>query len=669
MNAKRVAAWRVGVAAFALLVAGQGFAQGVAQGVAQQAPPIEHYTKPALLEAVVPSPSGKRMAFLFVAPNGRRRLGVVDLVPKGTPRLAYGFDDLDIERPRWVNENRLVFEAFEEGAVMRENAAGVFAVDHDGTGYRPLIVWRWRNDETESRIRSKVLPYGWFLHSTVDDGSDDVFVYRVMRDGTGEHGGNRLARLNTSTGELKRLSVGMPEHATSWVMDHRKEPRVLGAQRKDRYEVYWRNSGSDEWTRVENFDAFKREGFSPEVMDADGTLYVTTGADHVGLHVYDPKARKLDPEPALAVKGFDLDPTFQVDSRTQRVVGLHFRADRPMSYWFDDRLDALQRGLDKELPGRNNRIYCGQCDSSSTVVVHSSSDRDPGRYYMLHRDTARLEPIDSVRPWIDEKTQGRRTFHRIEARDGLSMPVYVTHPPGASETDPLPAVVLVHGGPFVRGVDLQWDAEAQFLASRGYRVIEPEFRGSMGYGTRHFRAGWKQWGLAMQDDVADAVQWAAKQRLVDPARVCIMGTSYGGYAALMGPIRHPGQYRCAVSYAGVTDLELMHTLRWSDMSDVYRDYGFPALVGDPEKDQAMLRASSPLRRVAEIKVPVLLAHGERDRRVPIEHARQFVSAARSAGVPIEHVYYDEGHGWFKQANHADFYGRLEKFLAKSLAPK
>ena len=664
MNAGWTAAWRTGVAACALLLlAGHGVAQEPAP------PPIDHYTRPALIEDVVLSPSGKRLAFLFVAPNGRRQMGVMDLMPMGKPRLAYGYDDLDILRARWVNENRLVFEAYEEGAVVRENAAGVFAVDHDGSGYRPLIVWRWRNDETESRIRSKVLTYGWFLHSTVDDGSDDVFVYRVVTDNAGEHESNRLARLNTSTGDVKRLSAGMPEHATSWVLDHRREPRVLGAHRKDRHEIYWRSPGSDEWQRLENFDIYKFEGFTPELIDADGTLYVTTGAPHTRLHAYDPRNRKLDPEPALAVKGFDLDPSFEIDSGTRRLVGVHFRTDRPMSYWFDDRLDQLQRGLDKVLPGRINRIHCGRCETSGTVVVHSSSDRDPGRYYLLHRDTARMQPIESARPWIDEKSQGRRTFHRIQTRDGLSMPVYVTHPAGSSDTDALPAVVLVHGGPFVRGADLRWNAQAQFLASRGYRVIEPEYRGSTGYGFDHFRAGWKQWGLAMQDDLADAVQWAATQRLVDPRRVCIMGGSYGGYAALMGPIRHPAQYRCAISFAGVTDLELLHDLRWSDMSGAFRDHGFAELVGDPVKDQALLRASSPLRRVAEIKVPVLLAHGDRDRRVPIEHARQFVSAARSAGVPIEHVYYEDGHGWFKQANQIDFYTRVEKFLAKSLAAR
>lgn len=149
-----------------------------------------------------------------------------------------------------------------------------------------------------------------------------------------------------------------------------------------------------------------------------------------------------------------------------------------------------------------------------------------------------------------------------------------------------------------------------------------------------------------------------------------MGSSHGGYAALMGPIRHPGTWRCAISYAGVTDIDLMYSIHWSDMPDQWKDYGMPVLIGDRDKDAARLHAASPLERAAEIKVPVLLAHGALDRRVPIDHARKFVAAARAAGVAIETVIYDdEGHGWVKPADRADFLGRLEKFLARALPGK
>jgi dipeptidyl aminopeptidase/acylaminoacyl peptidase len=301
------------------------------------------------------------------------------------------------------------------------------------------------------------------------------------------------------------------------------------------------------------------------------------------------------------------------------------------------------------------------------VVVESSSDRQPGQYFLFDREKSSLDSIGSARPWIAEAQQGSRTFHQVKSRDGLVLPVYVTHPAGDTKGQALPAVVMVHGGPYVRGVDALWSAEPQFLASRGYRVIEPEFRGSTGYGFKLFRAGWKQWGRAMQDDIADAVEWAVAQKLVDPGKVCIMGASYGGYAALMGPIRHPGLYRCAISYAGVTDVDLMYDISWSDVTEQYKRYGMPALVGDRDKDAQWLREGSPLQRAAEIKVPVLLAHGGLDRRVPVQHARQFASAARGASVRLEQVTYsDEGHGWFLPENHTDFLRKVEKFLAGSM---
>jgi dipeptidyl aminopeptidase/acylaminoacyl peptidase len=339
-----------------------------------------------------------------------------------------------------------------------------------------------------------------------------------------------------------------------------------------------------------------------------------------------------------------------------------------MSYWFDAGLQRIQQGIDAALPaGRSNRLYCGRCESTRFFVVRSGSDRQPGEYYLFDRSKPSLERIGASRPWIAEESQGRRSFHRVTTRDGLRMPVYVTHPPGSAADQALPAVVLVHGGPWVRGSDLSWEAEAQFLASRGYRVLEPEFRGSEGYGFRHFKAGWKEWGRAMQDDLVDAVQWAAKQGLVDPAKVCIAGASYGGYAALMGPIANPGVYRCAASFAGVTDIELMYSITWSDTSEASRRYSMPVLIGDRDKDAERLASVSPLKRVADIKVPVLVAHGSADRRVPLDHARKFANAARSAGVAIEQISYSgEGHGFFDPANQADYFGRLERLLESSL---
>ena len=657
------------------VVAALTAASTIFSGSALAAPlPIENFTKPPAIGGVVVSPSGNRLAVLVYSGDGRRRLAVMSLDPVGEMRVVGSFADADVVKARWVNDDRLVFEAFQDGAEVRAGGAGTFAVNHDGTEQRQLIAWVYALDETTSSIRSRVLPYGWFLHSTIDDGGDDVFVYRNVKDSVGDLKQIELARLNTRTVRLRNLSYGLPQGTRSWLLDQQHQPRLITAYLAGRQKVHWRKADVDPWTEVADFDPLTEARFQPWMVDGSGRVMVTSrmAGDVTGLYEFDPVAKRVDPQPLVSVAGFDLNPEAEVDPSTGQLLGLHFSADRPMSYWFDSGLQKIQNGLDAALPaGRSNRLYCGRCSSTRFFVVRSSSDRQPGEYFLFDRSKSSLEPIGAARPWIVEASQGRRSFHRVTTRDGLQMPVYVTHPPGAAADAALPAVVLVHGGPWARGGDVGWEAEAQFLASRGYRVLQPEFRGSEGYGFRHFRAGWKEWGRAMQDDLVDAVQWAAKERLLDPAKVCVVGASYGGYAALMGAIASPGVYRCAASFAGVTDIGLMYSIPWSDISEASRRYSMPVVIGDPVKDADRLAMASPLKRVAEIKIPLLVAHGGVDRRVPIAHSREFVAAARRAGVRVEQVDYpDQGHGLFKPANQLDFYGRLERFLAESLlAPR
>jgi dipeptidyl aminopeptidase/acylaminoacyl peptidase len=201
-------------------------------------------------------------------------------------------------------------------------------------------------------------------------------------------------------------------------------------------------------------------------------------------------------------------------------------------------------------------------------------------------------------------------------------------------------------------------------------VIAPEFRGSTGWGQAWHRAGWRQWGRAMQDDLADALAWAAREKLSDPARACLMGSSYGGYAALLGATLQAEHFRCAVAMAAVTDISLIYSIHWSDTSEEFKRWGMPTLVGDPKADASALAQVSPLARVAELKRPVLIAHGGADSRVPLEHWQAYVRAAEAARAPVTPVMYpDEGHGFYSPAQEADFYQRVEAFLALHLAPQ
>jgi dipeptidyl aminopeptidase/acylaminoacyl peptidase len=262
---------------------------------------------------------------------------------------------------------------------------------------------------------------------------------------------------------------------------------------------------------------------------------------------------------------------------------------------------------------------------------------------------------------------GQRDFVRFKARDGLSIPAYVTKPPKSLGTGPWPMVVLVHGGPWVRGGQWPWDADAQFLATRGYLVVEPEFRGSLGYGGKLYRAGFKQWGLAMQDDVADAATWAIAQGLADRQRVCIAGASYGGYATLMGLIKNPEIFRCGVEWVGVTDINLMYSITWSDASYIWKEAGMPELIGDRVKDAVQLETTSPLKQAARLTQPLLMAYGTQDRRVPIKHGTAFRDAVVKTNPNVEWIEYPgEGHGFYLTQNRVDFWTRVEAFFARNL---
>jgi dienelactone hydrolase len=642
-----------------------------ASAAASAPPSAELFARTPLMSHVQPSPSGRRLAMILPQADGKQVLAVQDLPARAPPKGVAAFRDGDVEWFQWVNDDRLVLGVSVRSAEAFEGEGGVFAIDHDGDNSRQLVAWRPSVEDSGSHIKTRVLPYSWYLVQVIQDGSDDVVMGKVIGDATHQRHGTHLARLNTRTGQLTEPYDGVPSGTDDWVFDAQGEIRFASSDRDGRSRLYQRQGDSANWELIDDRQRFDAKTLTPEFLEGKDKLIVSTqvGGDTDGFFSYDLTKRAIDPEPLLQAARFDV-ASLQVDAPSQRVVGVGLDADRPMSVWFTERLDQAQRAVDKALPpGRFNTLLCGQCESTAFYVVLSQSDRQPGEYYLYDDKNRKLTPLGASRPWIAESSQGRRSFRWFQARDGLPLSAVVTDPPGHEAKEALPAVLLVHGGPWVHGADLRWSADAQFLATRGYRVIEPEFRGSAGYGARHFTAGLKQWGRAMEDDLADAVHWAAAQGLIDPHRVCIYGASYGGYAALMGPITYPGMFRCAASYAGVTDIRLMFTSYEGDWSEQSRRYALRDLIGDPDKDAAMLRQASPIERVSEIKVPVLLVQGALDRRVPREQADRFESAARSAGVPIERVTYpDELHGWVHQEDEADFLNRLAGFFAKSLSP-
>jgi dipeptidyl aminopeptidase/acylaminoacyl peptidase len=616
---------------------------------AQVPPPVADFFRTPQVGEVLLSPSGRHAAMLVKRNVGRVQLVVFDLENPGEPKIAAGFNDLDIADMAWVNDDRLIFGTTDLSRPVinwRIGAGMPYAVNRDGSEERAGV------------------PGGRVVRM-LRDGSADV----IIAAGSGK--GTSLYRVNTLDRRVTPLTGLRPANIRNWWLDEAGAIRAATAVGENTVTLYRRDAAEDRWVVVHESDRYSAPGIQPLVY-RNGELYVKARVDNeagtTGVFRFDLAAGRLDPQALVSVKDFDFDGVLLFDHDSRRLIGIRHHTDAWATTWLDPAMQSLQDRVDAALPGLINLVYCERCLSQRRVLVSSISDRQPGMVGLFDRETGQLQLIGRSRPWIDPRRMGQRDFVRVKARDGLSIPTIVTTPPDWKTGDtPRPAVVLVHGGPYVRGSTWSWSDEAQFLASRGYVVIEPEYRGSEGFGWRHFQAGWKQWGLAMQDDVADAARWAVTQKLADGARICIAGGSYGGYSALMGLIRDPALFRCGIAWSAPTDIDEMYAMTWSDMSDAYERYGMPVLVADRQADAAQIAATSPLRLAARLKQPLLLAHGALDGRVPIEHAEQLLKALKRHNEQVEWVRYpDTGHSWFPLETEADFWGRVEQFLARHL---
>lgn len=653
-----------------------GGAPAAAQPAPAAPPPVADFFRRPTLSTPVLSPSGRYVA--ATAPGGSKQrmlLVVIDLRDLARSKVLAAFADADVVDVRWLNDERLVFSVTDNqsAAAEQRGGSGLWAVGREDGHPLALIKRRFEFVTGATLIRDLELPPSYRLAAVPLDGSNDVIVEQAIWSNQGEFERTALWRLDTQTRRPRLLTGDAPPHVQQWALDEQARPRVAVAHDRGRSTLHWKATADAAWTTVRETRTFGGGGFPEPLFLSGDMLYVEghagngdkTSLARVSLAAGPPGIAQA----LLSLDGFDFDGRL-VLGPGGRLVGVHYRSDAVASTWFDPAMAAVQKRVDALLPATGNRLDCGACDKPEVVLVTAASDRQPPAYFLYRVGADALERIGQGRPWIAPAAMGQRDFHRIKARDGLELPMYVTMPPkAAAAAAPRPTVVLVHGGPYVRGASWEWSEDAQFLASRGYVVLEPQFRGSTGFGSRLFRAGWKQWGLAMQDDLADAARWAVAKGLADPGRICIAGASYGGYAVLMGLVRDPDLYRCGVQWVGVTDIELMYTIDWSDLGQMWRGYGMPVLVADRVADAEQIARTSPLRLAERIKRPVLMAYGGVDRRVPIEHGTRMRDALRRHGAPHEWIVYpDEGHGWMLEANAVDFWTRVEAFLAQHLSP-
>ena len=334
---------------------------------------------------------------------------------------------------------------------------------------------------------------------------------------------------------------------------------------------------------------------------------------------------------------------------------------KQQTLWFDERMKDLQAAIDQALPGHINVL---QPSRSTKVLIESSSDVDPGRLYVLDSRTMKMQFLGARYPELKAQLLQPMQTLRYPSFDGLQVPAYLTLP--GKPAGPAPTIVLIHGGPQARD---HWgfNSEVQVLAAHGYAVFQPQFRGSSGFGKAFEEAGYGQWGQAMQDDITAGVHYLVDQGIADPKRICIVGASYGGYAALWGLAKTPELYKCGVSVAGVSDLELM----LHDDSDISQNSFLRAvhrsLVGDPELMKATWDSVSPLKHADRIQAPLLIVHGKLDRRVPIVHGEKMRDAMKAQHKDVKWLELEnEGHAIIYADDVKDLYSAMFKLFERTI---
>jgi len=462
--------------------------------------------------------------------------------------------------------------------------------------------------------------------------------------------------LDLATGTLKLVAEN-PGNITSWGADHTGRIRYAIATDGVEQTYLYRATPAAPFKPV--LKTTFRDQFAPQFFTANNRkLYVASniGRDKVAIVLIDPATGK---EERVVYVRDDVDVGGLAWSRARkRASFINFQTWKNERRYLDTDAAKLFGTLERRLPGYEVNVQSTTQDETRMIVA-ATNERTQGTRYLYDRKADRLTKLGDTMPWLPEARMASTKPISYTTRDGLVVHGYLTLPNGI-EPKNLPVIMHPHGGPWYRD-GWGFDPEVQFLASRGYGVLQVNFRGSTGYGRKFWAASFKEWGMKMQDDITDGVNWLVEQGVADPKRVCIYGASYGGYATLAGLTQTPDLYACGVDYVGVANLfTFMKTIPpyWKPYLEMIHE-----MVGDPDRDKALLTAASPALNADKIKAPLLIAQGANDPRVNKDESDQMVAALKGRGIDVPYMVKDnEGHGFRNEENQFDFYAAMEKFL-------
>ncbi|HXS72607.1 MAG TPA: S9 family peptidase [Rhodanobacteraceae bacterium] len=549
----------------------------------------------------------------------------------------------------WVSSTRLLYtQGVHDSNYDVPLADGqLYAVNADGSGRNLLYGYASGNPYYGAAELISVIP---------DDPRHALIAVDNVDAATSDGVLPLAEKMDVITGKLEKISSS-PTRNAGFVADHKGNLRFAYADdNDDNIKVYSRAADSDDWQLmpVAGSNRDLPIGFN----DADTLAYFSCNVPGgFGICTWDPATRQMATvwsNPKVTATGLANGPT------EDRYIGVNFDDGRPGVVLFHAKSQDAQLliALMQQFPGESVRFVSATRDGSKSIVK-VDADTDPGTFYLFDRATRKLTPLLRNASWIEPQMMAAKQPFEFAARDGLKLQGYLSYPPGRENARHLPMVVYVHGGPY--GVRDWWDydPDVQAVATRGYVVLQVNYRGSGGYGYDFEKAGWLQWGGKMQDDVTDATRWAIAQGIADPGRICIYGGSYGGYAALEGAVKEPDLYKCAVGYVGIYDLSLMY--KRGDIPE--STYGKKYLERVLGKDDKILAQHSPIDQLDRLKARVMLIVGGEDGRVPAIQGQNMYGALHSKGIPCEWLYKPkETHGFYKEENVTELYTKVGAFL-------
>jgi len=626
-------------------------------------PPLEAFAALPFMQSATLTPDGKRIAAVINLADGSAVISRP--ISGGQPAVLYKADnrELFINWIRWVNNDRLLISVRFPARAMKEGLGNtltvhtrLFAADADGGKPRNLYKTTsagFGAADAGPNVQDRVIDF-------MRDDGHHVLMSLYTRD---EDDSPSVYKVDVDTGKREMVQSAMKD-TYGWVSDRQHRVRIAHRQlHKGEEQIIARAPEGNDWQVLWTQEVLKNDDLAVLGFGHDPQLLYVARVVDGSVGIYSVRLDQPTKEFKLVYKPekFETGAELIYDPVTDDAVGVGdtLLGNSSASYW-DPRYKALIQSVDEVLPKRFNSL--GRITADLNTFIFSSSAPDvPPELYVAQGES--IIPLSKNYEAIKPGSTAAKQRITVKARDGLELPAFLTVPLGSNGKN-LPTVVLVHGGPQSHD-EIDFDPEVAFLAAQGYAVLQVQFRGSTGYGNALMKAGFKRWGLEMQDDLVDALKAIEAQGIADPQRVCIMGGSYGGYAALMGGIKQGDAFKCVVAYAAVTDL--IDMMKWDQFSNGFGNVLTSRQVGNIFEDRQQLVATSPLNRVGDMKLPVLLMHGDYDSNVDFSQGQLMADALNSAGKDVRFVVLPRSdHYIANQANRQLYFREVQAFLAKHL---